>query len=36
MVIARELVFMKFLFLPRANPAYNLKGAIRGQELASA
>jgi hypothetical protein len=36
MVIAREIVFIKFLFLPRVNPAYNLKGAIRQQELAPA
>jgi hypothetical protein len=36
MVIAREIVFMNFLFLPRVNPAYNLKGAIRDQELAPA
>jgi hypothetical protein len=35
-VIAREIVFMKFLFLPRVNPAYNLKGAIRDRKLAAA
>ena len=34
MVIAREIVLMKFLFLPRVNPAYILKGAIRNEKLA--
>jgi len=34
MVIAREIVFMKVLFLAQVNPAYTPKGAIRDQELA--